>query len=519
MLADTYPRQAGVDALHYAFSLKLTDDSPRIDAEARASFRLVSAVPAIELDLISASGGKGMAVSRVTANDAPITFTHTANRLRLSVPASARPGQDVTYTITYGGVPIEGLHVLTNMHGERVVFSENWPDHARHWLPMIDHPYDKATGELIVTAPAHYQVVSNGVLVEETDLGNGLRRTHWKQSVPIASWLYALGAAHFDVHHAGTVQGVPLQTWVFPQDRDTGRKTFEETSRRAMDFFATRFGPFPYEKLANVQASGYGGGMENATTIFYGEKGVASGRSPVVHEIAHQWFGNSVTERDWDDVWLSEGFATYLAQLYTEQFEGREAFVRDLQRSRATVLALEKKLPDTPIVHRNLRDMETLLNEFVYQKGGWVLHMLRDTLGNEVFFAGIREYYRRYRDGNATTDDLRQVFEQLSHKPLQEFFAQWLNRPGVPRIEGTWHFDPTRKVVEVTVLQTQAGAPFRFPLDIRVAGAQNEAPVTVRLVIDSPNATGTVTVPFTPATVTFDPSTNLLADIGAVRQR
>ena len=95
--------------------------------------------------------------------------------------------------------------------------------------------------------------------------------------------------------------------------------------------------------------------------------------------------------------------------------------------------------------------METLLNEFVYQKGGWVLHMLRDTLGPEVFFAGIRDYYRRYRDGNATTDDLRQVFEQLSHKPLQEFFAQWLNRPGVPRIEGTWHFDPTRKVVEVTV--------------------------------------------------------------------
>jgi aminopeptidase N len=517
--ADTYPRQPAIDAQHYAFALTLAADSPRISAEARVTVRLVAAATSVELDLMSAAGGKGMTVSAVRAGDAPVTFTHSANRLRLPVPPAARPGQDVTYTIAYAGVPIEGLHVLTNIHGERVVFSENWPNHARNWLPMIDHPSDKATGELIVTAPAQFQVVSNGVIVEEVDLGNGARRTHWKQSVPISSWLYALGVARFDVHHAGVVQGVPLQTWVFPQDRLAGRQLFEETSRRAIDFFSTRVGPFPYEKLANVQAAGYAGGMENATTIFYGEKGVASGRGPVVHEIAHQWFGNSVTERDWDDVWLSEGFATYFTLLYTEHFEGRDAFVRDLERSRATIFETEKKLPGTPVVHRNLSDMKLVLNELVYQKGGWILHMLRDAVGQDAFWKGMREYYQRYRDRNASTDDLRQVFEQVSGKSLRPFFTQWLTRSGSPRLEGTWRYDAARKVVEVTVTQTQAGEPFTFPLEIAVKGATAETAATTRLSVDQAGVTGTIPVTFVPASVTFDPATTLLAEVVSIRQR
>ena len=517
--ADTYPRQPAIDAQHYAFALTLAADSPRISAEARVTVRLVAAASSVELDLISGAGGKGMTVSAVRAGDAPVMFTHSSNRLRLPVPRAARPGQDLTYTIAYAGVPIEGLHVLTNIHGERVVFSENWPNQARHWLPMIDHPSDKATGELIVTAPSQFQVVSNGVIVEEVDLGNGARRTHWKQSVPIASWLYALGVARFDVHHAGAVQGVPLQTWVFPQDRLAGRQLFEETSRRAMEFFAARIGPYPYEKLANVQATVNAGGMEHATSIFYGEKGVVEGRSPVVHEIAHQWFGNSVTERDWDDVWLSEGMATYFDLLYTEQFEGRDAFVRGLERSRATVLELEKKLPDTPIVHRNLSDMTLVINDLVYEKGAWVLHMLRDTLGPEAFFAGIREYYRRYRDGNASTDDLRQVFEQVSGTSLQPFFTQWLRRPGSPRLEGSWRYDAARKIVEMTVTQTQAGEPFTFLLEVAVKGPTGESPVTTRLAVDRSSVTGTVPVPFVPASVTFDPATTLLAEVVSIRQR
>jgi aminopeptidase N len=513
LTADTYPRQPAVDALHYRFSIRLTDASPAIAGVAEVRIRVLTPVPTFTLDLVDATGQTGMKVTEVRLAEAAVPFVHEAQRLRVTIPAAARAGDELTYTISYGGVPAEGLHALTNIHGDRVFFSENWPNKARHWLPMIDHPSDKATGEMSVAAPSHYQVVSNGLLVHETDVGDGYRVTTWKQSVPIASWLYALGVARFDVHHAGLVQGVPLQTWVFRQDGAAGRTLFEETSRRAMDFFSARIGPYPYEKLANVQAAGYAGGMENATAIFYGEKGVAAGRGPVVHEIAHQWFGNSVTERDWDDVWLSEGFATYFAMLYTEQFEGRDAFAAGLVRARDTVIAATHKLPDAPVVHRNLEDMQHVLNAFVYQKGGWVLHMLRGEIGTDAFWAGIREYYRRYRDANASTDDLRHVMEQVSGRNLQAFFTQWLTRPGVPQVQVRWRHDPQRQAVEVTVTQTQPGEPFVFPLELRVSSRGGEAPVDARWMIERTPHTATIPVGFVPATVTVDPSVWLLAEI------
>jgi aminopeptidase N len=511
LFADTYPRQPAVDAIHYRFAVTLSASSPEIDGETVATFRLTAPTPTIELDLISVADGKGMAVRRVTLGDAPVDVVHSANRLRLPVPPSARPGDDLTYTISYRGTPGDALLPINNLHGEPVRFSEGWPNKARHWLPVIDHPYDKATGEMIVTAPAEWQVVSNGVLVEEVDLGGSLRRTHWRQSVPIASWLFALGAARFNAHHAGTVQGVPLQTWAFPQDAATARTLFEETSRRALDFFSTRIGPYPFEKLANVEAAGYGGGMENATVIFYGEKGVASGRGPVVHEIAHQWFGNSVTERDWDDVWLSEGFATYFALLYREQFAGREDFVEGLQRSREVVLEAAAKLPDMPVVHRNLADTKRVLNRFVYEKGGWVLHMLRVELGDDEFWNGIREYYRRYRDRNASSDDLRQVMEQASRKDLTWFFAQWLTRGGNPKLTTSWRYDRARHVVELTVRQTQAGTPYRLDVDIEIAAGARRHTHTVHLLESS--ATVSLPADAEPTAVLVDPHTNILADI------
>jgi aminopeptidase N len=511
LAADTYPRQAAVDAIHYRFAVTLNDASARIEGEATATLRLVAPASSIELDLISASGEKGMSVSDVTANGRPIQFSHHANRLRLPVPDAARAGEDLSYTIRYGGVPMAGLQAVRTMYGEPGVFSENWPDRARHWLPTIDHPYDKATGEMIVTAPAHQQVVSNGVLVEEVDLGNGLRRTHWRQSVPIPSWLYAVGVTRFDVHHAGLVQGVPLQTWLFPQDRAVGRDLFEETSRRAMDFFSARIGPYPYEKLANVEAAGPGGGMENATAIFYGEKGVSSGAAPVVHEIAHQWFGNSVTEGDWDDVWLSEGFATYFALLYIEQFEGRDAFVEGLVRSRATVLEQEKARPDRPIVHRNLADMKQVINPLTYQKGAWFLHMLRHEIGTAPFWSGIREYYRQFRDRNASTDDLRQVMEKAGGKDLRAFFAQWLTRSGVPQLAGSWRYDPIAKTIEIDLAQTQPGEPYHLDVAVRVTPDGTGSRIE-HLRMNAARQSFTLPMTVVPADVTLDPETTLLAE-------
>ena len=518
--ADTYPRQPGVDVVHYVFRLTLTDANNEIAGESTVTMRVTAAgVKELALDLVKAAADKGMTVSSVTCGGANATFVHEADRLRITPATPPAAGTDISCTTTYRGVPAGGLRIINNIHGERTAFSENWPNNARHWLPMVDHPYDKATGEFIVTAPAQYQVVANGLLQEEVDLPNGMRRTHWKQSVPIASWLYALGVARFSVRHYATSKGIPQQVWVFPQDAETGQRVFDFTGRRAFDFFSEQVGPYSYEKLAHVQAAGLGGGTEHATIIFYGEKGVASGNAPVVHEVAHQWWGNAVTERDWDDVWLSEGFATYFTLLYAEQYDGRDAFVRGLRSSRERILQLEKKTPDTPIIHRNLSDMRRVLNQFVYQKGGWTLHMLRYNIGTDNFWDGIRDYYRRYQNQNASTDDLRAVMERVSGKDLRWFFSQWLTRSGVPALTGAWRYDAAAKQVVVELTQSQAGDFYRLPLEVGITVPGTAAPRIEKFELTAREGKFTFPAPAEPSDVVLDPNTWVLMEAPVFSRR
>jgi aminopeptidase N len=449
--ADTYPRQPGVDVQHYIFRLTLSDDTDEIRGEATITARFPDpTVKELVLDLV------GMTVDSVSA-----PYRHEAGRLYV-----AKTG---VFTVRYHGTPKAGLRIGPNKYKERTVFGISWPHLARHWLPVVDHPYDKATSEFLITAPSHYQVVANGLLQEIRDLGNGTRLTHWKQSVPIASWLNTIGVAQFSRHQASPVRGVPLETWVYPQDAKLGPAAFEGPARRALEFFSDRIGPYPYEKLANVQALGFTGGMEFASAIFYGEDVLSGKRSMgslVAHEIAHQWFGNSVTESDWDDIWLSEAFATYFSLLYTEHYEGRDAFLAGLQRAKRAAAAAQKKMPHQPILHHNLEDPAKVLNSLIYDKGAWVLHMLRGVAGPEDFWAGIRAYYARYRDGNATTAAFRQVMEEQTGQDLQWFFDQWLDRPGWPELKSSTRYENQKLIIDLE--QTQPGQWYRLPIEIAI---------------------------------------------------
>ena len=469
VFADTYPRQP-IDAIHYTFALTLSDTTDEITGEATVDLRFLAVnTREFALDLTSPS----MTVTAVTTiSGSPLTYTHSDSRLTIHLPAPPAAGERRQFRISYHGVPAGGLRIIKNKYNERTFFSENWPNQARQWLPMIDHPYDKATSEFLITAPSHYQVIANGLLFEETDLGDDRRLTHWKQSVPIASWLNAIGVAQFSVRQFGVAKGIPLSTWVYHQDRNQGIATFDLPTRQAMEFFSDYIGPFPYEKLANVVAAGLNGGTEHASAIFYGEKSVSDKPATrlVYHEIAHQWFGDAVTEKDWDEVWLSEGFATYFTLLGVEHYEGHDAFLAGLERSRAQIIELETKLPNTPVIHNNLSDMKKVLNRLVYEKGGWILHMLRRQMGDEKFQAGIRDYYRRYRDGNTTTDEFRQVMEEHSGLNLAVFFDQWLKRAGVPQVAGSWSYNSTAKKIIVELSQTQPDDAYALTLEFGIDG-------------------------------------------------
>jgi aminopeptidase N len=522
---DEYPRRIGVDVENYRFELTLSDDSDVIEGHATVTVRFSnSGVTELALDLTGVdASGAGMTVRSVRSRGAELTYTHVNDLLTVRLSETGRAGTSLDVEVTYAGVPAAGLQIGPNRYGDRTFFSDNWPDRARNWLPTVDHPYDKATSEMIVTAPAHYQVVSNGLLVEESDRLDGTRVTHWRQSVPIATWLNVLGVARFAVQQLGDFEGRKLQSWVYPQDREAGFYDFAVPSQQVLEFYDAYVGPFAYEKLANIASPATGGGMEAASAIMYSDNLVTGDRTErtrnvIIHEIAHQWFGNAVTESDWDDVWLSEGFATYFTLLFIEHAYGRDEFEAGLRASAERVFEQYATDPGYRIVHDDLDDMSRVTSGATYQKGSWILHMLRVRMGDEAFWSGIRAYYARFMNRNATTLDFRTAMEEASGLDLEEYFNQWLYSGGNPRLEGWWDYDPTARALRIELNQTQTVGPtYTLPLEIAIHFDGEPRPSEVRPV----EMTGrfhrfVIPVGAEPTEVTLDPDAKALfqADFG-----
>ena len=424
LTADTYPRQPGIRITNYTFDYTLTDASNELVVKQGVDVTFVAAgVKTIDLDLCKfsaaaaagadgerlcgslrgawrrprrwrrrrqPSGGKGMTVTAVAAGDQALTWQHESDRVRVTMPRAFAAGDTFSFTVNFHGVPATGILIANNRHGDRGWVTNPWPNKARNFRAVVDHPSMKATHTTSVTAPRKYQVVSNGLLVEETDLPGDLRRTVWRESAPISTWLMSLAVAPFAVDHFGSYRGIALSSWVFPQEREAGLKAFAAHTQPVLEFYIDRVGPYAYEKLAQVQANGVGGGMELASSIFYGYGAAGAGRQLIAHEMAHQYFGDAVTEADWDDVWLSEGFATYFALLYQEFADGHDAFVEGVRRSKATALNYAIANPKSTIVHNNLADISRVIanNAQVYQGGAQVLQNIRGVVGTPTFWDG-----------------------------------------------------------------------------------------------------------------------------------
>ncbi len=513
---DPYPRRVGIDVEAYRFELVLSDDSDTIHGRATVTVRLTrSDVAELRLDLTSLNAeGRGMQVRSVTAAGAPLAYSHEADLLTVRLPPGGAVGARVTITVEYDGVPAAGLRIGPTKYGERSFFSDNWPDRARNWLPTVDHVAEKATSEFVVTAPAHYQVVSNGLLVEETDLPNGSRLTHWRQSVPISPWLFVLGVARFAVQYVGEFDGKPIQTWVYARDRDAGFHDFAVPTKQALEFYDEYVGPFAYEKLANVTSPATGGGMEAATAIMYHESSVTGTRSVrwrnvIVHEIAHQWFGNAVTESSWDDVWLSEGFATYFTLLFREHAYGRDDFVDGLKQAATRVWTWYEQNPEYRIVHEDLDDMSRVTSVATYQKGAWVLHMLRKRMGDEAFWNGIRTYYARHVNDTASTRDFMRAMEEASGTSHAAFFDQWLRQGGNPELRGSWDYDAAAGAIRVELSQVQTVGSFVLPLEIGVYMEGSAVPAAIETVEIEGRGAHRFMIPVAaePADVRLDPNT------------
>ena len=526
------PYRPAVDVLDYEFALSLPDSGAALDAQATVRFVRAAPTDTLVLDLI------GLRVRDVRVDGRAARFARDSATVRVALPrarAAGGAGDTLTAVVRYDGEPRDGLIVSRDSAGRWLAFGDNWPDRARHWLATVDHPSDKATVTWVVTAPSSRTVVANGELVDERDAPAAVRKdgggaprrvTRWRTTRPIPTYLMVIAAAplvRVDLGETACGLGevrrcVPQSVYVAPEVRDFAPGPFAQ-AEEIVRFFATLVAPFPYEKLAHLQSSTRFGGMENAGAIFYSDRAFRRrtlGVGLVAHETAHQWFGDAATEREWAHLWLSEGFATYWAALYARRAEGDSAFRDQMRDIRARVVESPVSAA-RPVIDTAETTYMRLLNTNSYQKGGWVLHMLRSTLGDSAFFGGVRAYYLAHRHSTAVTDDLRRALETASGRELGWFFDQWLRRPGFPELTTRWRHDAATGRVLLTVTQGARFGAYRFPLAVAVEDADGRWHRTRVEVPAEREVTLPLAVPLSapPRAVRLDPDVELLATFDA----
>lgn len=454
-----------IDVLNYSFHITLSNESQTIQGLAEIEFEVMKDdLRTVTFDLIGRTGDSGMRVTRAHCDARG--FEQGDSTVTLFLDAPTRHGQLLNVAIAYEGAPADGLLIGKNRYGLWTAFGDNWPNRARHWLPCVDHPSDKAYVQWAITAPSQYQVVAAGRRTETKDMLNGMRMTRYESTAPIATKVMVLGAGEFAVRPVSDGYGVSHESWVYPQEQDRGFKALN-LAPLAADFFADMLGPMAYHKLAHVQSKTRYGGTENAGAIFYNEQAFDPGRETeglIVHETAHQWFGDAVTESDWHQLWLSEGFATYLTHLWFEAKHGKTVFLNRLKEDRDAIIRFVHAEPQRPVLDTLCTAPTDLLNANSYEKGSWVLHMLRQRLGDAPFYEGLHQFYAAFKNGNATTADFRRIMERLSGQSLKPFFDQWLRRPGLPEMETLWR--RTGSGVTVDIVQHQPGPNYVFDLEL-----------------------------------------------------
>ena len=511
----------------YQFRITLPDSGSEIRGTAVISTAVAGHdADTLRLDLV------GMSVDSV--NEAlslqPLPFLYDGKALCIALPGAPAdvrlPPTGVPWDVrvVWHGNPHNGLIIQPNVRRRWAAFGDNWPQRAREWIPTVDDPAHKATVRWIVSAPDRMQVVANGRFEGRTP--DGVGRVNWSyvETHPIPTYTMVIGATEMTVStHRALVSGsdtIPMEVWAYPEDSAFADSVPFRRLTEVVETLQRSIGPFPYEKLAQVESSTRYGGMENSSAIFYAEQAYVAkwmNEGVVRHETAHQWFGDAVTERDFHHLWLSEGFATYFDLVAGAALDGDSVLARGMRDEARGYL--NSRVVDRPILDTAVTVLTQLLNANSYAKGAWALHMLRGYVGDTAFFVGIRSYYRTYRDSSVLSDDFRRVMEAASGRELGWFFDQWLRQPGYPRLDVAWSYDSTTREVVLDVAQVQPAAwgTFRLP-KLTLEFLDGSHPLARRIVeVSAPRQTLRVAVPAKPTAVRVDPDEALLL-VAAVRR-
>jgi len=380
--------------------------------------------------------------------------------------ASAIPvGQETTVTISHKAEPEKGLYFRIPEMGYKPedmhIWTQGEAHEARHWFPSYDYPNEKFTSEMICHVPKSMVVLSNGKMMGETDDAAGLKAVRWLQDKPHSNYLIALAAGNFEKLE-DKYKDVPLAFYTPHSQIANAKNSFKDTAD-IMGFFEKEIGvPYPWAKYYQVVVDDFtAGGMENTSLTILTDRTLytdafetaRSSEGLISHEMAHQWFGDYVTCKDWSHLWLNEGFATFYAHLYDEHKNGRDSKLYGLWKDSQRIFGA----PDLakPIVYKDYNDAMDQFGDRAYEKGGWVLHMLRSQLGEDLYRHCLKTYLERHALQNVVTQDLSSIIEEMSGRSYDPFFDQWVYHGGVPELTVSTSWSEKDKLAKVSVKQTQ----------------------------------------------------------------
>ena len=479
---EPYARTRDYDLQHSKIALRFDLDQKKVLGEVTHSLSVLrDGTGKIVFD------SAGLTIQKVTINKATAKFETTAEKLIIPLASEARAGDKFDIVIRYEGKPTKGMYFILpdKDYPDRPsqIWTQGESEDTHYYLPTYDYPNDRLTTETILTVPASWITVSNGKLISVTDAGKGLKTWYWKESVPSSTYLITAVAGEFD-EVKESWRGIPV-TYYAPKGRGDRLSISYGRTPAMMELFSKKLGvDYPWEKYAQVMVDDFvAGGMENssATTntssslvhpklapeYFTGEDDLIS------HELGHQWFGDLVTCKDWGDVWLNEGFATFLEVVWTEAHFGKDQ--ADYERwNNAREWFASSNLWNKPIVRHDFDDSSEFDGN-AYGKGGWVLYMLRHQLGEDAFYRGLKHYLEVNRGKNVVTADLAKAIEEATHTNVDQFFSQWLYGAGAPKFDLSYSYDAEKHQVALTVKQTQTVEGrvglFRAPVEVEITTA------------------------------------------------
>ncbi|MFI5674734.1 M1 family metallopeptidase [Streptomyces cellulosae] len=429
-VGDTYFPElgnGGFDARHYALDLAYNPDTDRLDGRTTITAQATRSLSSFDLDL------QKLEVTRVEVNGRRAQFTRNGDELRVTPRESLRKGRTFTVTVTYGGVPepLGGPIVFGSDYGwmktDDGVFVACEPNAASTWFPSSDHPSDKAAYDIRIKSPKGLTAVSNGRLVSTYDKG-GSTYTHWRETKPMATYLATATIGKFDVRTGKTPSGIPIYVAIDPVLANSNSVDVYGVTAAATDYWAQVFGPYPFEETGAIvdDMPQAGFSLEVQSKPVYS---AVRNETTIVHELAHQWFGDSVSVAHWKDIWLNEGFATYAQWLWAEHQGTRTAHDSFLAgyNSRPADSTFWQTVVGDP-------QRDTMFASAVYQRGAMTLQVLRERIGDAAFFKLLPTWTKLHRYGNADTDDFIRLAERISGKQLDDLFQTWLFTTGKPAL-------------------------------------------------------------------------------------